>query len=201
MELPLITQGVVALSHFFTSWWWLLLIIVALAIMGVKVAKKNESFRLKWSRIGVKLPIIGRINLMNAASEYGGTMSVMMAAGLPIVRAIGVTARSMSNYYMGSSLASTMGDLEAGKTLATALENGGTLPELAIEMSAVGEQTGSLENTLDVMASYFDTEVETATSRAMSILEPAIIVVLAVIVFLLLLSVYLPMFSMYGSVG
>ena len=91
------------------------------------------------------------------------------------------------------------GLMEAGKTLATALTNEGTLPDLAIEMSAVGEQTGALENTLDVMASYFDVEVETATTRAMSILEPSIIVVLAIIVFILLLSVYLPMFSMYGS--
>ena len=200
-ELPIITQGVVALSRFFTGWWWLLVIIAGCAFIAVKLAKKNERFRLKWSSIGVKLPVIGRINLMSAASEYAGTMSVMMAAGLPIVQAVGVTARSMTNYYMGSSLANTMPELEAGKPLAGALAAEGTLPELAIEMSAVGEQTGALEHTLGVISQYYDVEVETSASRAMSVLEPAIIVVLAVIVFLLLLSVYLPMFSMYGSIG
>ena len=200
-ELPAITQFVVNASNFMTSWWWLIAVVAIAAFVGVQVAKRNESFHLKWSKIGVKLPVIGRINLMNAASEYAGTMSVMMTAGLPIVRAVGVTARSMSNYYMSRSLANTTPDLEAGKTLATALSNENTLPELAIEMSAVGEQTGALEGTLKVISQYFDNEVEIATSRAMSILEPAIIVVLAVIVFVLLLSVYLPMFSMYGSIS
>ena len=200
-ELPAITQGVVALSGFFTGWWWLLVIIVGACFIAVKLAKRNEDFHLWWSKLGVTLPVLGRINLMNAASEYAGTMSVMMSAGLPIVQAVGVTARSMTSYYMGSSLMGVMPELEAGKTLATSLEAAGTLPELAIEMSAVGEQTGALEHTLDVISQYYDVEVETATTRAMSILEPAIIVVLAGIVFLLLLSVYMPMFSMYGSIS
>lgn len=207
-EMPAITQFVINCSNFWVNWWMVVLIAVILIVVGVKVAKKNENFRLAWSKLGIELPfggiktpIIGRINLMNAASEYAGTMSVMMAAGLPIVRAVGVTARSMSNYYMGKSLENTMPELEAGKPLATCLKAENTLPELAIEMTAVGEQTGALEHTMEVIAEYYDNEVETATARAMSVLEPAIIVVLAVIVFVLLLSVYLPMFTMYGGIG
>ena len=136
---------------------------------------------------------------MGAASQYAGTMSVMMAAGLTIVKAVGVTARSMTNYFMGKSLENTLPDLEAGKPLAACLSAENTLPQLAIEMTAVGEQTGSLESTMEVIAEYYDNEVETSTARAMSLLEPMIIVLLAGIVFVLLLSVYLPMFSMYGS--
>ena len=200
-DLPAITQFVIDASNFFTNWWWLLVVIVIVLFVAVKIAKKNDDFRLKWSEIGIRIPVIGRINLMSAASEYAGTMSVMMSAGLPIVRAVGVTARSMTNYYMAHSLENTLPQLEAGKTLATALRAENTLPELAIEMTSVGEQTGALESTLNVISEYYDNEVETATSRAMSILEPMIIVVLAGIVFVLLLSVYLPMFSMYGSMG
>ena len=200
-ELPAITQFVIDSSDFLTHWWWLLAVVVLLVFIGIKIAKKNDDFRLLWSKLGTTVPVLGRINLMNAASEYAGTMSVMMSAGLPIVKAIGVTARSMTNYYMGHSLEQTMPDLEAGKTLAAALQAEGTLPELAIEMSAVGEQTGALETTLEVISEYYDNEVETATASAMSLLEPMIIVVLAGIVFVLLLSVYLPMFSMYGSIA
>ena len=199
-ELPAITQFVIDASNFFTNWWWLLVVIaIGLFILVKVLKKKSEAFRLKWSELGIKLPVIGRINLMSAASEYAGTMSVMMSAGLPIVRAVGVTARSMTNYFMAHSLENTLPELEAGKTLATALRAENTLPELAIEMTSVGEQTGALEGTLNVISEYYDNEVETATSRAMSLLEPMIIVVLAGIVFVLLLSVYLPMFSMYGS--
>ena len=206
-DLPAITQFVIDCSDFWVNYWWLVAIIIILAVVGVKVGKKNEKFRLAWSRLAVELPfggiqtpVLGRINLMNSASEYAGTMGVMLAAGLPIVRAVGVTSRSMTNYYMAHSLANTMVDVEAGKPLATALHNEGTMPDLAVEMTAVGEQTGSLEATMEVISEYYDNEVETATARAMSVLEPCIIVVLAVIVFVLLLSVYLPMFSMYDSV-
>ena len=207
-EMPAITQFVIDCSDFWVRWWWLVLIIIIAAVIAVKVGKRNEAFHLAWSKLGIELPfghirtpIIGRINLMNAASEYAGTMSVMMSAGLPIVRAVGVTARSMSNYYMGKSLESTMPDLEAGKPLAACIQAQGTLPGLAVEMTAVGEQTGSLESTMEVISEYYDNEVETSTARAMSVLEPCIIVILAVIVFVLLLSVYLPMFTMYGGIG
>jgi type IV pilus assembly protein PilC len=200
-ELPALTQFVVASSDFWVHWWWLVVIFVAALVIAIKLAKKNDAFHLLWSKIGVKVPVLGRINLMSAASQYSGTMSVMMAAGLPIVRAVGVTARSMTNYYMARSLEATMPGLEAGKTLAQCLAEEATMPELAIEMTSVGEQTGSLEGTMEVISEYYDNEVETSTARAMSILEPMIIVVLAVIVFVLLLSVYLPLFSMYGSMG
>lgn len=200
-ELPAITQFVVDSSDFWVHWWWLIAILIAAGVIGVQVAKKNEAFHLMWSKLGIMVPVLGRINLMSAASQYSGTMSVMMTAGLPIVKAVGVTARSLTNYYMGKSLENTIPDLEAGKPLATCLREEGTLPDLAIEMTAVGEQTGALENTMEVISEYYDNEVETSTARAMSILEPMIIVVLAGIVFVLLLSVYLPMFSMYGSMA
>lgn len=207
-DLPAVTQFVIDSSDFWVHWWWLVLMIIIIASIGVNVGKRSsDAFRLAWSKLGVMLPfgnirtpVIGRINLMNSASEYAGTMSVMMSAGLPIVKAVGVTARSMNNYFMGHSLESTMPELEAGRPLASCLQREATLPNLAIEMTAVGEQTGSLESTMEVIAEYYDNEVETATGRAMSVLEPIIIVVLAVIVFVLLLSVYLPMFTMYGGI-
>ena len=207
-EMPAITQFVIDSSDFWVHWWWVMVIIVIALVIGVKLAKRNDTFHYWWSKLGVKLPfgnintpVIGRINLMNAASQYAGTMSVMMTAGLPIVRAVSVTARSMSSYFMGASLENVVPSLEAGKPLAACLQAEGTLPQLAVEMTAVGEQTGSLETTMEVISEYYDNEVETASARAMSVLEPIIIVVLAVIVFVLLLSVYLPMFSMYGGIG
>jgi len=207
-ELPAVTQFVIDTSDFFVAWWWLILAIIGIIVVGVKLGKRNERFHLWWSKLGIWLPfggirtpVLGRINLMNSASEYAGTMSVMMSAGLPIVRAVGVTAKSMNNYYMGQSLARTMVDLEAGRPLAACLDKEGTLPQLAREMTAVGEQTGALESTMNVVSEYYDSEVEIATQNAMALLEPMIIVFLAVIVFVLLLSVYLPLFTMYGNIG
>ena len=205
-ELPAITQFVIDSSDFWTHWWWLVLAIILAIVIIIKVGKRNDAFHEKWSKLGlmigkIRTPVIGRLNLMNGAAQYAGTMSVMMAAGLPIVKAVGVTARSMENFFLARSLESTIPDLEAGKTLASCLADQGTLPNLAIEMTAVGEQTGALEHTMEVIGEYYDNEVETASARALSVLEPIIIVILAVIVFTLLLSVYLPLFTMYDNVG
>lgn len=202
MSLPLPTRIVIACSNFWTHYWWAVAMLVLGGYVGIKMGlKRSDKFRLKWSQMLINLPVLGLVSMMGAASEYAGTMSVMMAAGLPIVRAVGVTARAMSNYFMGESLLSAVPALEAGRTLASAMREEATFPELAIEMTGVGEQTGSLEHTLDVISDYYDDEVDTATSRALSILEPAIIVFLGGMVFVLLLSVYLPMFTMYGESG
>lgn len=201
VELPLPTRLVIGASNFLTRWWWLLAIIIIGIIMGLKFALKNDDFRLQWSKWQTLIPVLGKVTVMGAASEYAGTMSVMMAAGLPIVRAVGVTGRAMTNYYMGHSLLNTLPALEAGRTLASAMAEEDVFPALCIEMTAVGEQTGSLETTLDVISEYYDEEVEAATNNALALLEPMIIVFLGIMVFILLLAVYMPMFSMYGDGG
>lgn len=201
VNLPWITRFVVDSSDFLLGNMVFIVGAIAAVFIAVKIALKNETFRLKWSRIGVSLPIIGHINLMGAAGQYAGTMGVMMEAGLPVVEAVGVTARSMSNYYMSHALASTQVDLEAGKPLAVCLGKTKAFPDLVQEMTGVGEQTGSLTRTLSVLAAYFDNEAELASSRALSILEPLVIVLLAVVVCGILLAVYLPIFSLYGNAG
>ena len=206
-ELPLPTRMLIGTSDFLTAYWWLILVLAVALVFGVKLAKKNESFHLWWSHIGVSLlhprwpQVIRRINRMSNSAQFASTMSTMIAAGLPIIDAVDVTSRVLDNYWMGSMLASTRPDLEAGKTLYSALTATKAFPDLVCEMTSVGEQTGSLEHTLDVLSDYYDNEVETAVARALSLLEPAIIVVLAGFVVLVLLAVYLPMFGIYGSMG
>lgn len=202
VELPWVTQFMIASSDFWTSYFFLVAGIIVAIVFAIKTLKRNnEDFRLKWSRMGTRIPVIGRINWMSGASQYAGTMSVMMEAGLSVVKAVETTANTISNYWMGYELMSTQAELEAGKPLASSLEKTGAFPELVTEMTGVGEQTGSLEHTLNVLSEYYDNEVETSTSRALSIMEPVIIVVLAVIVCTILLAVYLPVFSIEGGIA
>ena len=201
MELPAITQFLVNSSNWWATWFPLVLGIIVVALIVIQVAKKNVDFRESWSKLGLSIPVLGKIAESNGAHQYASTMSMMMAAGLPVTNAIDVTARSMSNAYMASSLASTQVDVEAGKQLSSSLAKTEAFPELVVEMTGIGEQTGSLEHTLDVMADYYANEVETTSTRALSLLEPIIIVVLAVVVCVILLAVYLPMFTMYGGMG
>ncbi len=201
MELPGITKFLVASSTWWATWFPLVIGLIVFGLIAIQLAKKNASFRESLSRIGLSIPVLGKISESNGAHQYASTMSMMIAAGLPVTEAIDVTAKSMTNAYMAKSLASTQIDVEAGKQLSTSLAKTEAFPELVVEMTGIGEQTGSLEHTLDVMADYYANEVETTSTRALSLLEPIIIVVLAVVVCVILLAVYLPMFTMYGGMG
>ena len=199
-ELPLPTQIMINISEFMSKFWWVFILIGGGAYGLVQLAKKkSEDFRLKWSKLGTKVPVLGKITLMNSSAQYASTMAVMMTAGLSASQAVDVTSRTISNYYMGHALASIVPDLEAGKPLAESLAATETYPRLVTEMTGVGEETGELEHTLEVVSDYYDFEVQEATSRAIGLMEPITICVLAVIVCGILLAVYLPMFSIYGD--
>ena len=199
IELPAITQFLINSSKWWATWFPLVMALIVGAFIAIQLAKRNASFRENWSKLGLSIPVLGKISESNGAHQYASTMSMMMAAGLPVTDAIDVTSRSLSNAYMASQLASTQVDVEAGKSLASSLAKTEAFPELVVEMTGIGEQTGSLEHTLNVMADYYADEVETTSTRALSLLEPIIIVVLAVVVCVILLAVYLPMFTMYGG--
>lgn len=205
-ELPFVTRALIATSDFMTNYWWVIVGLIAGIFFGIKLAKRNEEFHMWWSHLGVSLTprwpqVIRRINRMSASAQFASTMSTMVGAGLSVIDATQVTSRVLSNYWMGQKLAETRPDLEAGKTLYSCLVSTGAFPDLVCEMTSVGEQTGSLEHTLDVLSDYYDNEVETATSRALAVLEPVTIIFLAGFVVLILLAVYLPLFSIYGAMG
>ena len=200
-ELPLPTKILIGTSDFMKNYFLIIAGVIAAIFIGIKVGtKRNEEFRLRWAKFITDLPVIGKISKMTSTSQYASTMSVMMEAGLPVVRAVEVTANTITNYYMSRALASCGPDLEAGRTLTASLAKTEAFPALAVEMTGVGEETGSLEHTLQVIADYYDNEVDTATTNAVNMIEPIMIVGLAGLVMIILLAVYLPMFTMYDSI-
>ncbi len=199
-ELPAPTRILINISNFFVKWWWLMVLIILIIAIAFSIWKKTDSGHYAWDQIKLRLPILGKLNLMNAASEYSNTFSTMLGAGLPAVKALHTTGKTLSNYYIGQDILTSCKDVEGGNTIASGLEKNTELPELVVEITGIGEQSGTLENNLTAIAEYYDREVLNQTNRAISLLEPIIICVLAVIVLFILLAVYLPVFSMYGSV-
>ena len=199
-ELPIPTRLLIGFSDFMTHNFFVLLIVVIALVVGFRLLLHyNEDFHLAASRLATRIPVIGKIIVMNASGQYASTMSIMMAAGLPVVEAVDVAAKTISNFYMSRSLEGIEAEVESGRTLSASIEKTGAFPHLVSEMTGVGEETGTLESTLKVISEYYDNEVETLTARALSLLEPAMIIILAIIVGVILLAVYLPMFSIYGN--
>ena len=143
------------------------------------------------------MPVVGKIVQLSAASQFAHTMAMMLTSGMPILRCLETAGKSVGNYVMRRDILGSAVGVEEGKSLGMCLRMSKYLPNMLVEMTAMGEATGTLEMTLEAVARFYDNEVEIATAKATSLLEPAIIVVLAGIVVVIMFSVYLPLFSMY----
>lgn len=199
-ELPAITKFVIWLSDFLIKYGLFIVIVAAATFIGLKLYSKTEKGEEFFAKTALKIPLISKIVQMSNSSEFAQTMSMMVLAGMPIIRGLEIAGRSMSNYVMRRDVLDCVAGIEAGRTMAFCLSQSEYLPKMLIEMTTIGESTGSLETTLNTVGDYYDNEVQIATGKALSVLEPAIIGVLAVFVVGILLSVYLPMFGMYGSI-
>ena len=199
VELPGVTKALIATSDFFVNNWWALLLIVAIGVGAYLIVGRSEEGKRKMAEFSLKKSPLHRITSMNCASQFAATMSTMLAAGLPIVDSLEVTANVIENYLFAQSVREVRKDVEQGKSIRDCMLERDTFPKLLSEMCGVGEQAGSMEETLDVIGDFYTNEVSLATEKLLTAMEPAITVGLAVITVVLLLAVYLPMFSMYGS--
>lgn len=198
-ELPGMTKALIAISNFFRDHGLKLFAFFAILFIALKLYGNTEEGRIRLDRLQLKLPILGNIARLNAASQYANTMAMMLEAGLPLSKAISITAKVMDNYYIGQSVGKISRRLEEGETLGTSLREANCLPDILVDMNMVGEETGELEKTLNTIAGYYDSELEQATADALAKLEPAILCVLAVVAGFIVISMYMAMFSMYNA--
>lgn len=199
MELPLPTRMVVAVSHFFSNYIWILLCGVAGILLLLRLYANTANGRVRMAQWHLGLPILGKIAVMTSASQFSHTMAAMLSAGMPILKALETASASVSNAYLSGQFRSVIPGVEGGRPLGESMRECQGIPPMLRHMIAMGEATGSLESTLEIQAEYYDNEVDTLTARALSLLEPIIICVMAVLVVGILLSIYLPMFGMYGA--
>lgn len=196
-DLPGVTKALIAMSNFMVNNWLLLVVLIAAAAMGIILYGKTDAGRHLYARIAMTFPGISIVNRMNAASQFSSTLSTMLASGLPLVQAAKITANTSDNLLIQEDIESAVNGVIEGKRLADGLKQSDYLPSLLLEMVTVGEETGKLEETLNVVSDYYTKEVDTAVKRALDILNPCITIVLAILVVFILLSVYLPIFNMY----
>ena len=199
-DLPAVTRWLMSTSAFLTKWWWLILFILALLTIGYLSFKRTERGKLAIANYALRRAPLRRLHTLHLSGQFASTMSTMLAAGLPVQTVLGIVSQISDNYVFSLGVRKVKEGVERGRGIADSMEGVECFPKMLTEMVAVGERSGSLEETLDVIGDYFDHEAATMTERLLAVLEPVIIIVLAVITVILLLAVYLPMFSMYGSI-
>lgn len=199
-DLPGVTKALMAVSTFFTKWWWLVLGVLALLVIAYLTFRRTERGRAALAAWSLTRAPLRRIHSMNAAAQFAHSMATLLAAGLPLPRALEVTANVVSNYTFSLAVRQVRQDVERGRPMAESMAGIECFPAMLTEMVGVGERSGSLEETLVVIGDYYDNEVSVTTARLLAVLEPIITICLAVLVVVLLLAVYLPMFTLYGGI-
>lgn len=201
IELPLPTRILIAMTKFFSEYGLLVIGILFAFIVGCVVFSRTKAGAMFFSKLALSLPVIGSVVQMSGASQFAHTMSAMLASGMQILGAMDVSGKAVSSKVMSKEILGCVSGVEAGRTLGECLMETEWVPQMLVQMVGIGETSGSMESTLSVLADYYDNEVQVKSDRALALLEPMIICVLAVFVVLILFAVYLPMFSMTQGIG
>lgn len=197
-ELPWITRVIMGTSDFFVGYWWLILIVGALAGLGIWLFSRTKKGTYFFAWIARKMPVFGPLTVKTASAQFARTFATLTAAGIPIIEALEIVSRSMTNVYFKDALTHAREQVAVGLPLAESLQQSKLFPPMVIHMVMIGEESGNMENMLDKLAQYYDEEVDAATKSVMAMLEPMIILALCVVVGTVAISVMLPMFQMYG---
>lgn len=198
--LPGVTKALISVSHFFTDNILIIIAVLAALILGISLYKKTDSGSHLFGRLALSFPGIGLVNRMNACCQFASTMTTMLSAGLSLMEATQLTCSVCDNVLVQEDIQKAIEGIIEGKRLGDGLKQSKWLPSMLVEMTAVGEETGNMKDTLTVVNDYYTKEVTESVTTALGILEPVIILIMAALVVFILLSVYMPLFTMYGQV-
>jgi type IV pilus assembly protein PilC len=198
-KLPAITLFLLALGNGAQK--YILYVLPCAAIIGYLLFRwsKTESGADRIDGIRIKLPLFGKIWLKYQVALFSRTLSTLLSGGLPLVPSLETAARSIASKRIAKAVFSSVGSVREGKSLARSLENTKVFPELSTEMIEVGESTGALPQMLNSVAEFFEEDVQTALTASLALIEPAILMVMGVVVVVILIALYLPIFSLSQS--
>jgi type IV pilus assembly protein PilC len=198
-ELPWSTRMIVTVSDVVTHYILLILgVIVALALAAVWWIKLPGQ-RRRFDRLILGVPALGPIAQKFSTSQAARTLATLLGGGIPLVNALEVSARSLSNQYMASEFQTAAQQVREGRALALAMQDSGAFPDVAIKMVEVGESTGALQEMLNSLADFYDEEIETNLGRFVTLVEPILLVIMGIIIASLLLALYLPLFNLSSA--
>ncbi len=198
-SLPAITVMVMNISDAMIQWWWLIAIIIVGLVVAIRVFIKTETGAVVMGRLLLKIPLVKDLTVKSAAARLARTLSTLMASGIPLVNAVEIVTKIMSNRIIQKVLEEAKVDIERGTPISEPLEASGVFPPLLYNMAAIGEETGNIEEMLEHAADFYEQEVEEVTKALTTVLEPLMIIMMALVVAPIMMAIMMPMLSMYGA--
>jgi general secretion pathway protein F len=193
--LPWMTKIVIGFSQFLADYGWIVLLVLCAAVAGALFYLRSPEGRSEWERLSLRTPLIGDLLRKFETARFSRTLAALLKGGVPMLDALGTVQGVVSNRLLGRAIGQVQTRVREGKGMARPLAESGLFPPLALNMIAVGEETGKLESMLTEVAVYYDQEVKRSTKRLTALLEPVLILAMGLIIGIVVISMLLAIFS------
>lgn len=196
MELPVPTKIVMAISYWFVDWWWLLIIVIVVLIVAGVIFGRTDKGKHFYGLLTRKLPIVKLLTVRSASATFCRTLSLLLSSGINLTESLELTASNMRNIWFREAVQTVRSLISQGWGLGNSIQSTRLFPPMVSNMVSIGEESGDLQNMLDKCADYYDDEVQQATERLMALMEPAMLIIMAFFVLMIVLAIFLPMLNM-----
>ena len=200
-DLPITTRILVASSEFTINYWWAVLIVVIGSVVAWRRYVKTPEGLLWWDTKKLNLPLFGSLFKRIALSRFSRSFAMMLSSGVPILKGLSIVAESVGNKSIGTAIEDMYRGVERGERLTSTAAATGLFTPLVLQMMSVGEETGSIDTLLDDVADFYEEEIDYELKQLADSIEPILLVFLGVLVLILALGVFLPIWELSGAMG
>jgi type IV pilus assembly protein PilC len=200
-KLPAVTQSVIFLSDLLIHNWVLFLFSPIIIFLTIREVNKTEKGELFFDHLLLKLPVIGVLIQKISVAKFTRTMGTLISSGVPIIEGLSITARTAGNKVIENAVVDIIEDIKQGKGLGEPLKQQGVFPPMVVQMIEVGEQSGALDTMMNKIADFYDEEVDDSVDALTSLLEPILMVFLAIVVGYVVIAMYMPIFKLGSAAG
>jgi type IV pilus assembly protein PilC len=200
-EFPLPTLILMNVSHFMTSRWWVVLIVVILSWIGINRLRATKTGKRYYDIVKLKMPVFGSLNHKIAVARFARTLSTLLSSGVPILQAMETVAGTVDNEIISEAILLSRTSIREGDTIGDPLAQSRMFPPMVVQMISIGEETGQLDSMLSKVADFYEAEVEAALESLTAALEPVMIVFLGFVVGFIVISMFLPLIAIIGSLS
>lgn len=200
VELPGPTRALLAISHSMRNLWYLYIIGIGVITLGIKYYGRTEAGSMVFDTMKLRIPVFKNTNIKLATSRFTRTLSTLLSSGIPLIQGIDIVARVVGNKYISSKLDNVKEEVRKGVPLSRTVKDTGIFPPMVDSMIKIGEESGSLDEILQRSADFYDEEVETALQKMTELMQPLMVVLMALVVGFIVIAIALPMFDMVNTI-